>query len=496
VKPKRLLSLLFGSLIATGLAAEALGQQSLTRKLGFIVRGADKMKVNQSVKRGAETDWTPQETTVLSLSFHGLIGKSRLEPTTAVLGYAHLVCSTDVPGSIFLGEATQQNPSPSPSPSEQTAEQKAAREKRLAERRLESEKRSAERKAKADKRKADFAKHAQEQKAKNAQRSQERKAEFAKRAAERKERIEKQKEARQARAAKQSADRQAFAAKRAAEAERRKTLADGTFRFLSSRMSAHSTRVVKGAPYSALAVTEFVQKFVDGNQIVRRNEAAYYRDSEGRTRFEQKLNTIGKWSASGEPPRIITIGDPVSGTYYNLDPRTRMAIKNTELGKRLQQQSLNQARESADEKMKEKPPAPPKTDRDTTSKVSADGRKRTESLGSQRIEGVIAEGKRVTTTIPAGEIGNTLPIEITDESWFSPELQALVMTKHHDPRSGDTIYRLTKITRREPDHSLFEVPADYTIVDRSGPKPPPKIPKPAPKIKTEKEKESRSQIFD
>jgi hypothetical protein len=477
VKPKRLLSLLFCSLTATGVGAEALGQRSFTRKPGFIVRRADETKVNQSVKRGAETDWTPQET-VLSLSFHGLIGKS-----------------ADDAGPAFLANATQQNPSPSPSPSGQTAEQKAAREKRLAERRVEREKQSAERKAKAEKRKAEFAKRAAEQKAKNAQRSAERNAAFAKRAAEQKERIERQKEARQARAAKQSADRQAAAARRAAEAERR-SLADGTFRFLSSRMSAHSTRVVKGAPYSALAVTEFVQKFVDGNQIVRRNEAAYYRDSEGRTRFEQKLNTIGKWSASGEPPRIITIGDPVAGAYYNLDPRTRTAMKNTELGKRLQQQSLNQARESADEKIKQKPPAPPKADRDTASKVSTDGRKRTESLGVQRIEGVMAEGKRVTTTIPAGEIGNTLPIEVTDESWFSPELQALVMTKHHDPRSGDTIYRLTNITRREPDHSLFEVPADYTIVDRSEPKPPPKVPKPPPKINTEKEKESRSQIFD
>jgi hypothetical protein len=500
VKPKRLLGLLFCSLIATGVAVEALGQPSFTLKPGFIVRGADEMKVNQSVKRGAETDWTPQETTVLSLSFHGLIGKSRLEPSTEVPGCAHR--SADVPGSIFLGEATQQNPSPSPSPSTQTAEQKAAREKRLAERRVEMEKRSAERKANAEKRKAEFAKHAEERKAKNAQRSEERKAAFAKRTAEQKERTERQKEARQARAAKQSADRQAAAEKRAAEAEKRSTLADGTFRFLSSRMSAHSTRVVKGAPYSAVAVTEFVQKFVDGNQIVRRNEAAYYRDSEGRTRFEQKLNTIGKWSASGEPPRIITIGDPVAGAYYNLDPRTRTAMKNTELGKRLQQQSLNQAREAADEKIKQKPPAPPKTDRETALKVSADGRKRTESLGTQRIEGVEAEGKRVTTTIPAGEIGNTLPIEITDESWFSPELQALVMTKHHDPRSGDTIYRLTNITRREPDHSLFEVPPDYTIVDRSGPKTPPKIPAtppkiptPPPKIKTEK-KESKSQIFD
>ena len=79
------------------------------------------------------------------------------------------------------------------------------------------------------------------------------------------------------------------------------------------------------------------------------------------------------------------------------------------------------------------------------------------------IEGVEAEGTRTTTTIPAGQIGNDLPINIVSEQWYSPELQLLVMTKHSDPRTGETTYRLTNISRAELDHSLFEVPADYTL---------------------------------
>lgn len=39
----------------------------------------------------------------------------------------------------------------------------------------------------------------------------------------------------------------------------------------------------------------------------------------------------------------------------------------------------------------------------------------------------------------------------------------MVMTRHSDPRSGETVYRLTNINRAEPDRSLFEVPADYTL---------------------------------
>lgn len=86
-----------------------------------------------------------------------------------------------------------------------------------------------------------------------------------------------------------------------------------------------------------------------------------------------------------------------------------------------------------------------------------------EQLGKQNIEGVEAEGTRTTITIPAGEIGNERSLEIVSERWYSPELQLDVMTRHSDPRSGETIYRLTNIDRSEPAKSLFEVPADYTI---------------------------------
>lgn len=87
----------------------------------------------------------------------------------------------------------------------------------------------------------------------------------------------------------------------------------------------------------------------------------------------------------------------------------------------------------------------------------------TESLGKQMIEGVEAEGKRTVTTIPAGAIGNELPIQIVSESWYSPELQTTVMSKRSDPTSGETMYRLTNIRRGEPDASLFQVPSDYTV---------------------------------
>jgi hypothetical protein len=96
-----------------------------------------------------------------------------------------------------------------------------------------------------------------------------------------------------------------------------------------------------------------------------------------------------------------------------------------------------------------------------------------EQLGKQIIEGVEAEGTRTTVTIPAGDIGNERPIEIVSERWYSPELQLVVMTRHSDPRFGETTYKLTNINRSEPAKTLFEVPSDYTI--KEGPSFGPKI---------------------
>src|SRR5262245_40396891 len=74
-------------------------------------------------------------------------------------------------------------------------------------------------------------------------------------------------------------------------------LTDGTFKVLAANFD-HNRKLVKGAPYSATATTETVQTLGDGNQIIRKNESKIYRDSEGRTRVEMTLETIGKWTAN------------------------------------------------------------------------------------------------------------------------------------------------------------------------------------------------------
>jgi hypothetical protein len=90
---------------------------------------------------------------------------------------------------------------------------------------------------------------------------------------------------------------------------------------------------------------------------------------------------------------------------------------------------------------------------------------KTEALGKQTIEGVQAEGKRITMTIPAGQMGNEQPIQIVTETWYSADLQTMVLTKHSDPRNGETVTRLMNISRSEPSRMLFEAPADYKVTE-------------------------------
>ena len=86
-----------------------------------------------------------------------------------------------------------------------------------------------------------------------------------------------------------------------------------------------------------------------------------------------------------------------------------------------------------------------------------------EDLGTKTVNGLQAEGVRVTRTIAAGAIGNDKPINVVTERWYSADLQIPVMTIHADPMMGTVTSKLTNVTRGEPDASLFQVPSDYKV---------------------------------
>ena len=253
-------------------------------------------------------------------------------------------------------------------------------------------------------------------------------------------------------------------------------------------------RVTTGKPYSAEAVTESLQVLGDGNRIARKSMTRVYRDNEGRTRREQVADSGTVTS--------ISISDPVGGASYTLDPMSKTAFQSGVLrapsvvppsgygsmrardgGGRgggtataapvlapdeAKRREVERTRAATIEQAETSRVAG--TQAKQVIELAASGGSKTskEDLGEQMIEGVRATGTRSTTVIPAGSsIGNLNEIRIVSEQWLSPDLDVLVMTKHSDPRVGETTYRLTNIIRAQPDPNLFTVPPDYKLQSRA-----------------------------
>ena len=239
----------------------------------------------------------------------------------------------------------------------------------------------------------------------------------------------------------------------------------GAVEFISSEMLPG--KVVKGAPYSAEAVTESVQTLADGNRITRRSTAAVARDSQGRTRRESDLSGIPALPTEAAP-RLAFINDPVSNTHYIVDETNRtvrkLSVRHsvTSDGKTFERKiAIAGPGIEAEDHVRMAPAPGLVLERMKHDKAN----EKEENLGTREFEGVRATGTRRTITIPAGEIGNDRAIEIVSEQWHSPELQTLVYSRHSDPRMGETSFRLMRISRAEPPPSLFEVPADYKVME-------------------------------
>lgn len=213
----------------------------------------------------------------------------------------------------------------------------------------------------------------------------------------------------------------------------------------------HGGKVVTGAPFSAVAVSETTQTLADGNHITRKTQTNLFRDSQGRIRKEVTLSGFGPMASSGQPKSFVVINDPVAGATFMLHPDQKTAEKTGRPFARMGGQLQGAMKEKMNAREQQE---------------IASGNLKKEDLGTQTVAGVTAQGTRITRTIPAGQIGNEKPITIVHETWYSNDLQTTVMSKRSDPWSGETTYTLTNIQRTEPAASLFTVPSDYAVTER------------------------------
>jgi hypothetical protein len=220
-------------------------------------------------------------------------------------------------------------------------------------------------------------------------------------------------------------------------------------------------RTVAGAPYTATEVSTSMQALANGNTIQRSTQTNISRDGQGRVRMETTVK-----HQDGTTSTHITIHDPVAGVVHNIDTQNKLSHDMA-----LHAPPNGQGRGRG--------PGRAATSANGASPDVASGRgpRRTdpnlltEHLGMQTLSGVSATGTRMTRTIPAGEEGNSQPIVSVHESWMADDLKVPVMVKSSDPRFGTTQTQLTNVVRAEPDATLFQVPAGYTVVkDHGGPR--------------------------
>jgi hypothetical protein len=209
-------------------------------------------------------------------------------------------------------------------------------------------------------------------------------------------------------------------------------------------------KLVKGAPFSASATSETTSTLQDGTVIHRTAQLNLFRDSQGRSRRELTASGFGPLAASGAPKTMVMISDPVAGAHYMLDSTNKVAHK-------MPMRTPDATSASSDDTGFDQ-----KVEAREASEEAA-GLLKKESLGTQVIDGVSAEGTRTTKTIPAGKIGNDRAIQIVSERWYSPDLQIVVKSTHTDPQFGTTTYTVNNLQKAEPAATLFAVPADYTV---------------------------------
>jgi hypothetical protein len=193
---------------------------------------------------------------------------------------------------------------------------------------------------------------------------------------------------------------------------------------------------VSGQPFSADEV--IIQNFPPNvhSPSPQMKTMRLYRDSAGRTREDVAIPR----DPIATP--FVNIIDPLAGVSYSLDTEKKIA-------RRL---------------LYPEPWTPPVNPPEglQSNKGICNFQTTSEPLGSQVIEGMIAEGKRFTSVLltpKSGCDGN----KAVKESWYSPELKMTVLEKTFNSQ-GDGTTRLEHINRQEPDPRLFRPPSDYAIV--------------------------------
>jgi hypothetical protein len=197
--------------------------------------------------------------------------------------------------------------------------------------------------------------------------------------------------------------------------------------------------LVVGAPYSADETQVMARVFKDGERATVTGGGKVFRDWNGRTRSERATSAAATPTSSVPSPITIEIKDPIAGLKYVFDSQSKIVHRSK---------------------------LPPPAGIRSVSPGHPNPGTTTIDLGSKTIEGLRVHGTKTSTLI--GKASPTGAYAMTTESWFFPDLMINFVITVSDPNHGDSSTTLSNIQRAAPDPSLFQPPANYTIVDDAG----------------------------
>jgi len=199
---------------------------------------------------------------------------------------------------------------------------------------------------------------------------------------------------------------------------------------------------IPDSPFSATVNTEWTRYLDDGSTLVLGNHRTIARDGQGRVFQERRGLAPVSDAAQATRLTMIEIADPAAQQIARCVPdRTQCEL---------------QFYRSLPAAVPSRTGAMPR------------GAMKSESLGTQTVEGFDAVGTRETTTLAGAAVGADRSLTVTREFWYSPRLAINLSTKRTDPRSGIELFTVTDIRTSEPDPSLFQLPKGARVIDHRG----------------------------
>lgn len=186
---------------------------------------------------------------------------------------------------------------------------------------------------------------------------------------------------------------------------------------------------IPNAPFSGTRIATGAQILADGTRIERTPQTTFsaWRDNQGRVRTE--------WPPRGIVPGGVEIKDPTTGFVYNLDYLNHIAYRAA---------------------LSSLPPASAPKPADPGFEITV------APIGSQVIAGVPADGVRTTMTPQKGGLQLR-----TIEVWTARN-EGVVLIEKNDTATEADVVTLKNFSTKEPDPSLFRIPATYQVLDEYG----------------------------